>query len=410
MPTNADLARVFRAESGRILSVLLAQYRDMDLAEEALQDACLQASEQWPSKGVPQNSAGWLLTVARRRLIDRLRKSTHANKEEVIQAISDSLTATEQIAEEAQEIPDERLKLIFVCCHPALAENARVALTLKTLCGLTVPEISRAYLLSESALHQRLSRAKRKIKKSGIAYEVPQDQQLAERVSSVLEVIYLIFNESYTAFEGQSLTRVELAEEALRLARVLYRLLPRPDVAGLLALMLLHHARHEARSSDTRAFIPLAEQDRRLWDQEAISMGRQLLLTAMAKGQAEKYQIQAAISALHAEADCWENTDWAQIQLLYYELYKQEPSPIVELNRIVAMANSGREQQALQSMQGLAEELEEYQPYHAALADLAAKLGDNSLAHTHFANAIAMTKNNAERDYLVQQLAALESE
>lgn len=401
---------MFRAESGRILSVLLAQYRDIDLAEDALQDACLQASEQWPSKGVPGNSAGWLLTVARRRLIDRLRKSAHQNKEEVIQAITDSLEASDQLAESEQTIPDERLKLILTCCHPALAENARVALTLKTLCGLTVAEIARAYLLSESALQQRLSRAKRKIKTSGIAYEVPEEQDLGNRLPSVLEVIYLIFNESYTAFEGQSLTRIELAEEAIRLARVLHHLLPRPDVAGLLALMLLHHARHAARSTESRSFIPLAEQDRSLWDQEAISTGRQILLAAMAKGQADKYQIQAAISALHAEADDWAHTDWAQIQLLYQELYKLEPSPIVALNRWVAIGNSGQQVQALEGMQALAGQLQDYQPYHAAVADLAAKLGEQSLARQHYAHAIAMTKNNAERDFLLRQQSQLTSD
>ena len=265
--------------------------------------------------------------------------------------IADSLQPEQLESEAAQPIPDERLKLIFTCCHPALNQQSQVALTLKTLCGLSAREIARAYLISEIAMNQRLVRAKQKIKKAGIPYRVPGKADLEERLDSVLATIYLIYNESYSAYEGQTLTREDLAEEAIRLAEILHKLLPTPEVAGLLALMLLHQARSPARCSTERAFIPLQEQDRGLWNQQKISAGRHVLLQALDQGKPGKYQLQASISALHSEAASWQETDWKQIFLLYLTLYEAEPTPVIMLNGIVALANSGRADEALHRLE-----------------------------------------------------------
>ena len=404
---SADLARVFRAESGRVLAALVAYSQDLSLAEDSLQDACVQAIEQWPAHGMPDNKGAWLLTVAKRRLIDRLRRQSHQRNEHVLALVAQSLEGVP--SEEAQQvIPDERLKLIFTCCHPALSEQARVALTLRTLCGLTAREIARAFLRSETTMNQRLTRAKRKIKDSGIPYSIPEGEALAQRVSSVLAVIYLIYNESYSAYEGQMLTRKELAQEAIRLARILFKLLPRPDVAGLLALLLFHDARREARSSHSQSFIPLELQDRKLWNREAIAQAHQLLNNAMLAKEPDSYQIQAAISALHAQAPCWEETDWAQIQLLYGALYKLEPSPVVALNQAVALAHSGAHARALECLLGLETELQNYQPFHAACADIAAKLARYPQSTRYYERAIQLSKNSSERDFLIARRQEIE--
>jgi len=397
---STDLARVFRAESGRVLAALITYSKDISLAEDSLQDACLQAIEQWPEGGVPENKGAWLLTVAKRRLIDRVRRQSHQHSEHVLALVSDSLTGAPS-DEEQQAIPDERLKLIFTCCHPALSEQARVALTLKTLCGLTAREIARAFLTSEATMNQRLTRAKRKIRDSGIAYDIPEGDALADRVSSVLAVIYLIYNESYCAYEGQMLTREELAHEAVRLARVLLELLPRPDVTGLLALMLFHDARRGARSSDSQSFIPLEKQDRNLWNQEAIAEAQQLLNKAMSSGKPDAYQIQAAISALHAQAPDWYDTDWAQIKLLYRALYKLAPSPVVALNQAVALAHSGEHGKAFEYLLTMEPDLKTYQPFYAACADIAANLHHYETASRYYERAIQLSKNNSERDFLI---------
>jgi len=391
---------VFRAESGRVLAALVAYSKDLSLAEDCLQDACLQAIEQWPERGLPGNKGAWLLTVAKRRLIDRIRRQSHQSNEHVLALVADSLDSAHS-EEEQQAIPDERLKLIFTCCHPALSEQARVALTLRTLCGLTAREIARAFLTSEITMNQRLTRAKRKIRDSGIAYVIPEGGALAQRVSSVLAVIYLIYNESYSAYEGQMLTREELAHEAIRLARILLNLLPRPDVAGLLALMLFHDARRPARSSHSQPFIPLEKQDRKLWNRESIAEAHTLLNNAMLAGEPDAYQIQAAISALHAQAARWEETDWAQIQLLYRALYTLEPSPIVALNQAVALAHSGEYAKALERLLSLEAELESYQPFYAACADIAAKLALYAESNRYYKRAIQLSKNSSERDFLI---------
>ncbi len=391
---------MFRAESGRVLAALVAYSKDLSLAEDCLQDACLQAIEQWPERGLPGNKGAWLLTVAKRRLIDRIRRQSHQSNEHVLALVADSLDSAHS-EEEQQAIPDERLKLIFTCCHPALSEQARVALTLRTLCGLTAREIARAFLTSEITMNQRLTRAKRKIRDSGIAYVIPEGGALAQRVSSVLAVIYLIYNESYSAYEGQMLTREELAHEAIRLARILLNLLPRPDVAGLLALMLFHDARRPARSSHSQPFIPLEKQDRKLWNRESIAEAHTLLNNAMLAGEPDAYQIQAAISALHAQAARWEETDWAQIQLLYRALYTLEPSPIVALNQAVALAHSGEYAKALERLLSLEAELESYQPFYAACADIAAKLALYAESNRYYKRAIQLSKNSSERDFLI---------
>ena len=401
-----QLARIFRAESGRVLAALLVHTSDIDLVEDALQDAILQAIQQWPSRGQPENLGAWLHTVARRRLIDRLRRDGHHQSETTLQAILDTQETIDEDPHGHHEIPDERLRLIFTCCHPALAREARVALTLKTLCGLTAREIARAFLTSETTMNQRLTRAKRKIRLAGIGYEVPEGPDLRPRLDSVLEVIYLIYNESYSAFEGQTLTRADLAAEAIHLGRMMQQWLPEPEVSGLLALMLLHDARRSSRSSAQQAFIPLARQDRQLWDQALIGQGKELLLEALDQGSPGPYQIQAAISALHAGAENWESTDWAQIFELYQLLWRMQPSPVVALNRCIALAYSGALEPAYEQLLELEPELAQYQPYHAARADLAAKLHRHAEAREHYARAIKLTRNDAERSFLKTQLIA----
>jgi len=401
------LTHIAHKESGKLLSVLLNHSNDIQLAEDALQDAFIEAMETWPQKGQPRNPQGWLLTVARRRLIDKFRRDSLHNNEHTIQQIMDCLHHTDEIAEADQAIPDERLKLIFTCCHPALSQDAQVALTLRTLCGLSAREIARAYLVSEVTINQRLTRAKQKIKKAGIAYDIPDTDQLNERLPSVLSVIYLIYNESYTAFEGQTLTRQDLANEAIRLVRILYRLLPRPDVAGLLCLILLHNARRAARHNQTQDFIPLEKQNRQLWNQEEITEARTLLLSMMAEGKPDAYQVQAAISALHTEAKNWASTDWLQIILLYDELYKLKPSPVVKLNQTVAIAHSGKQEEALDGLAQLEKALKDYQPFYAARADIANQLAKTELAISSYDKAIELSKNTIERDYLIAQKAAV---
>lgn len=439
-------AHVFRTDYGRLLSVLMTHANDIQLAEDVLQEAFIQAMEAWPdaskpdektsaastslsvptsqskpqSESKPNNMCAWLLTVARRRLIDRFRRQSflhdklHVN-EGAIQAITESLHPHRDAIngysdsgygdehESDQPIPDERLKLIFTCCHPALSKEARVALTLKTLCGLSAREIARAYLVSETTMNQRLTRAKRKIKRAGIAYAVPDSTVLHERLPSVLSVIYLIYNESYSAFEGQTLTRKDLAREAIRLAYILRSLLPRPEVSGLLALVLFHDARREARSRPSQPFIPLEEQDRSLWDQPAITEARTILLTAMAEGKPDTYQIQAAISALHSQAARWEDTDWKQIELLYGVLYQIEPSPVVRLNQAVAIAHAGRLNHALHLLHQLEQDLPHYQPFYAARAHVAQQLSEHGVAVADYDKAIKLSKNFIERDYLILQ-------
>ncbi len=394
---------MFRAESGRILASLMMHTHSVDLAEDALQDALVEAAEKWPKNGKPINQAAWLLTVARRRLIDRFRKESLRSARTTLEAIVDTQPDLEGLCESETPIPDERLRLIFTCCHPALAENARIPLTLKTLCGFSAREIARAFLTTEININQRLTRAKRKIRSAGIAYEVPEGEALKARLPSVLSVIYLIYNESYSAFEGHALTQTKLAEEAIRLARILHKLLPRPEVAGLLALLLLHHSREAARSSHTVAFIPLEQQNRELWNQELIQEGTKLLLMALSEGKPDVYQIQASISGLHAMAINWASTDWPQILQLYALLYQLNPSPVVSLNQAVALAHSGNVKSAYETLNELEPELSTYQPFFAARAELADRLNMQNQALADYDKALSLTKNGAERDYLLRK-------
>lgn len=405
---SAKLARIFRAESPRVLSSLIYYTRDLELAEDALQDACEQAAIKWPMQGVPDNPASWIYTVSKRKLIDKLRQNSSRRAEQTLALISDSFSHDAGVSETAYAIGDERLRLIFTCCHPALNEQARVALTLKTLCGLGIKQIARAYLSSEIAITQRLTRARRKIRDGGIAYEIPDGESLEQRLPSVLAVIYLIYNESYSAYESQTLTRADLAGEAIRLGRVLLGLLARPEVAGLLALMLFHDARREARSSLVCPYIPLEQQDRSLWKQDAIKEGNDLLAIAMQAGKPDSFQVQAAISALHCAAKSWRQTDWPQIQLLYSSLYKLAPSPIILLNQAVAYAHGGDPEYAYSCIKALEGQLYNYQPYYAARAEVETRLSLLHQAVASYDQAIALSQNSTERDFLTAKRKPLE--
>jgi RNA polymerase sigma-70 factor (ECF subfamily) len=379
----------------------------MDLCEDALQDACEQASLKWPLQGLPDLPGAWLHTVAKRKLIDKLRQNQSRRSEHTLLTINELTPRLDESLEEDQPIPDERLRLIFTCCHPAINQQAQVALTLKTLCGLTVKEIARAYLSSEVAMSRRITRAKTKIRDAGIAYEIPEGKALGGRLSSVLSVLYFIYNESYTAFEGQTLTREELAAEAIRLCRVLITLLPNAEVHGLLALMLFHNARRTARSSAKQGYIPLELQNRSLWNQAAIAEGMQLLDAAMQLGHSGSYQIQAAISALHCKAPNWRDTDWRQIRLLYGALYKLTLSPVILLNQAMTYSHAGEPENAYGLVKELHGQLSDYQPYYAARAELETKLQLHREALISFDKAISLSKNNIERDFLQTKLQSL---
>lgn len=402
------LARVHKEDAGTVLAILIRQLRDFDLAEDALQDAITEALVSWRRDGPPRNGAAWLLTVARRRAIDRIRRAATTRNEAAQRRILAQLEETGE-AEADQPIPDERLRLIFTCCHPALRQDVRVALTLKTLCGLSTVEVARAYLVSETSMAQRLVRAKTKIRDAGIAYEVPDGAALAERLGSVLDVLYLIFNEGFSATEGPEPVRADLCLEAIRLGRILYSLMPHPEIGGLLALMLLHDGRRPARSTDSGDYVPIAEQDRGLWDQALIDEGKNLLLSCLGKRRPGPFQVQAAISAVHADAPTSEETDWPQIAGLYAALSDMAPSPIVTLNRAVALAHSETPEAGLELIASVADDLADYQPLHAARANLLKRCGRTREAGDAYRIAIALSTNRSERTFLEQRLAEIVS-
>jgi len=390
---------------------------DFDLAEEAVQDAFIAALETWPERGIPANPGAWITTTARNRAIDRLRRRRRLVEKTAVIArqseIEADLSAIDPgVSEDPMHIADDRLRLIFTCCHPALAMEARVALTLRTLGGLTTPEIARAFLVPEPTLAQRLVRAKKKIRAAGIPYRVPPAELLPERLDGVLQVLYLVFNEGYAASSGDSLVRRDLCAEAIRLARVVVSLLPgEPEGLGLLALMLLTDARREARTSVDGALVLLEAQDRSRWDRGQIEEGEAIVRAALEMGRPGPYQIQAAIAALHDEAATSAATDWPQIADLYRTLIRLTPTPVVQLNLAVAVAMADGPAYGLAMMDGIAAdgELDAYPYLHAARGDLLRRLERWSEAEVAYARALALTTNGSERAFLEGRLAEVKA-
>jgi RNA polymerase sigma-70 factor (ECF subfamily) len=410
MQANQTLEHVFREEYGRIIATLIRTSGSFDLAEEALQEAFISAASTWERDGTPRNPGAWLTTVANRKLLDAVRRDqTRTDKQAEIEYETTRLQpfAEPSLTEEPTEYPDDRLRLIFTCCHPSLSREAQVALTLRTLGGLTTTEIAHAFLLPEPTLAQRLVRAKQKIRLAKIPYEIPSLAIIGERLLAVQAVIYLIFNEGYAASAGQTLLRNDLCSEAIRLGRLLCELLPnRPENTGLLALMLLQDSRRAARVNDRGELVTLEEQDRSLWDRAEIEEGLRLVETALRLGQAGSYQIQAAIAAVHAEAQSAGETDWRQIVALYEELKRISSSPVVALNHAAAVAmNDGFEKGlSLIESAGASGALDNYYLFHASRADLLRRMNRSDEAAEAYQAALELTTNSVEQNYIHRRL------
>ena len=398
---------IYRSESRRVFATLIRLLGDFDLAEEALHDAFRAALEQWPRDGVPDNPRAWLVSAGRFKAIDGIRRRARfdaldEDAEQVEAASNDSA------AWEGENVDDDRLRLIFTCCHPALPPDAQAALTLREVCGLTTEEIARAFLTAAPTLAQRIVRAKTKIRDAKIPYQVPSPDELPDRLNSVLRVIYLVFNEGYSASSGSSLTRHDLSVEAIRLARLLAQLLPEPEAMGLLALMLLHDSRRAARASATGDLILLEDQDRSLWHRDQIAEGTALVEQALSSRRFGSYTLQAAIAAVHAQAPDSAATDWGEIVGLYDVLLRIDPSPVVELNRAVAIAMRDGPEAGLVAIDAiLVGDLPDYRLAHAARADLCRRLGKTGAARASYERALALTQQEPERRFLEKRLSEL---
>jgi RNA polymerase sigma-70 factor, ECF subfamily len=392
---DREIAEVFKRESGRAVATLVRRFGDIDIAEEAVQEAFVEAVRRWPDAGVPLSPAGWIITTAKNRAIDRLRREglREDRQTEAVRLLDHDEPEGIEIVE------DDQLRLIFTCCHPALAVNSQVALTLRLIAGLQTEEIARAFLVSETTMAQRLVRAKRKIKAANIPYRIPGDAELPNRLKPVLAVIYLVYNEGHIATSGDDLIRHDVADEALRLSRLLADLMPdEPEVIGLLALLLLTESRRRSRTGSKGELIRLPDQDRRLWDRAMIDEGQDLVRACLRRNQPGPYQVQAAIAAVHSDARSPTDTDWRQIVALYDQLLRFVSSPIVRLNRAIAVSETGAVTEALAEIEEL--ELDEYHLFHATKGDLLERLGRADEAARAFATAARLTSNTAERNHL----------
>jgi RNA polymerase sigma-70 factor, ECF subfamily len=406
------LDSLYRVDSGRILATLIGLLGDFDLAEEAMHEAFAAALSLWPRSGVPSNPRPWLISTARFKAIDTLRRRARfdASQDDLVRYLEAQWSSAERSnSNEEDSLQDDRLRLIFTCCHPSLAPEAHVALTLREVCGLTTEEIAKAFLITPRTLAQRIVRAKAKIRDTPIPYEVPTPQELPERLGAVLQVIYLVFNEGYSAAAGAEVTRAGLTGEAIRLGRLLTELRPEPEVIGLLSLMLLQESRHAARTSPTGELILLENQDRSLWNREQIAEGVALLEKALKSRRFGSYTLQAAIAAVHAEAESVAVTDWGQIVALYNRLAQIQPSPVVQLNRAVAIAMRDGPEVGLTHIDAVLErgELANYYLAHSARADMCRRLGRTAEARSSYKKALALTQQEPERQFLQERIRQL---
>ena len=407
---QAAIDALYAAESRRVLATLIRLLGDFDMAEEALHEAFRAALEQWPRDGLPANPRSWLVSTGRFKAVDALRRRARFRAIDDVGTVADLAVDDPAAWKDDESVEDDRLRLIFTCCHPALAPDAQVALTLREVCGLTTEEIARAFLTPAPTLAQRIVRAKGKIRDARIPYQVPAHAELPERLGAVLRVIYLVFNEGYVASSGASLTRSDLSNEAIRLARLLVQLLPEPEAEGLLALMLLHESRRAARTSPSGEMVLLEDQDRTRWDRALIDEGGAMVRRALASRRFGPYTIQAAIAAVHADAATPGATDWRQIVGLYDVLLRAEPSPVVELNRAVAVAMRDGPSAGVALIDALFErgDLDDYRPAHSARAELCRRVGRVDDARASYRRAIALARQEPERRFLERQLASLD--